>query len=310
MADELSWRLTDRERRQAFTAAVSVASVMLGPLGPLAVWGFDYLYDRRDLIFNTVGTPIRAYTADRSALSLAALSSSIVQPRLPGSTLSRSVPSQSTLTIDTSLTDSARRLGLRNGDPVSVTVTGHRYVQSRSGLVVPTRIGEQVNITVPSGSYSIAAFGSRRASLFSAHDPYSTVAGDNVTAFGPKRLALPLTARAALPSTPASAAVPATSTNSTLAARTCLWCGLPLAPTPLVHLLSCSERPAPTGGAVLDFPVTPRLRQLRANRLPLQQLTFQCDRCDARFPTSPALDEHMQVMHPFITWVRSWLDEW
>jgi len=103
-------RLTDRERRQAFSAVLAVFSTVLGPLGPLAVWGLEYLYDRRDLIFNVAGAPVSAYTADRSALNLTALPNNIVQPWV----------TQSTLSIDTSLTDSARRLGLRGGDPVSL----------------------------------------------------------------------------------------------------------------------------------------------------------------------------------------------
>lgn len=307
MADDLSWQLTDRERRKAFFAAAAALSTVLGPFGPLAVWGLEYLYDRRDLIFNSAGAPVRAYTADRSALNLTALSSAIVQPRL----------AQSTLSIGTSLTDSARKVGLRNGDPVSVTVTGHRYLQSRSGLVVPTRIGERVNVTVPSGGYSVAAFGSRREKLFSVHDPYGTVAGDNITAYGRRQLALPLTARPALASTPAPVAGPAWQKGGALAARTCLWCGLTLASNPLNHALTCTRRPGRTT-AVLSSPQTSSKILPLANRqpprqtslLPPRQTSFQCDRCYQRFATRAGLDEHMRHMHPFITWVRSWLDEW
>lgn len=300
MADELSWQFTPRERRQVFSAAVAAFSTVLGPLGPLAVWGFEYIYDRRDLIFNSAGAPVSAYTADRSALNLTALSNNVVQPRL----------TQSTLSIDTPLTDSARRSGLRSGDPVSVMVTGHRYVQSRSGLVVPTRIGERVNVTVPRGSYSVAAFGSRRESLFSAHDPYSTVAGDNITAQGRRQLTLSLTARSALASTPAPATRPAWSNGGTLAPRTCLWCGLPLTSIPLNHALNCTLRPARTNLVLSNPQITPKSRPLLVNRQPPRQARFQCDRCYALYTTRAGLDEHMRYMHPFINWVRSWLDEW
>jgi hypothetical protein len=69
-----SWQLTDQERRKAVSALVTMASIFLGPWGPLVVWGFDYLYDRRDLIFNAGGAPVLAIASDGSALRLAALS--------------------------------------------------------------------------------------------------------------------------------------------------------------------------------------------------------------------------------------------
>jgi len=46
-----SWRLTERDRRGAWTAAAAVASTFFGPFAPAVMWGFDYVYDRRDLIF-------------------------------------------------------------------------------------------------------------------------------------------------------------------------------------------------------------------------------------------------------------------
>lgn len=293
MATDQSWRLTDRERRQAFSAALAVFSTVLGPLGPLAVWGLEYIYDRRDLIFNVAGAPVSAYTADRSALNLTALSNNIAHSRA----------TQSTLSIDTSLTDAARKLGLRNGDPVSLTVTGHRYIQSRSGMVVPTRIGDRVNITVPSGSYSIAAFGSRQDNLFSTHDPYTSVAGDNITAHGRRQLALPLTPRAALASTSAPAVTPSWPKDGVLRARTCPSCGLAIAANPLNHALTCTRHPAWTNTTLSNRRTTSTIRPPSAKWQPTLQPGFQCGQCYVRYITKAALDNHLRAMHPFITWL-------
>jgi len=66
-----SWRPTGDERRRALSAAVQMASTIVGPLGPLFVWALEYVYDRWDLIFNRFGAPTQAYTADGSSLRLA-----------------------------------------------------------------------------------------------------------------------------------------------------------------------------------------------------------------------------------------------
>jgi len=181
---EPSWKMTDRERKRTGAAlAALLAGAVGGPLlAPFAALFFEYLYDRRDRIFNASGAPLQAYTVDRSALNLNTLSRRIAQPH-------------SVLSIDTSLTGSARKLGLRDGDPVSVMVAGHQYVQSRSGIVVPARIGERINVTVPNGSYSVAALGSSREALFTTRDPYNAVAGNNISLQAAQWLALPLTAR-------------------------------------------------------------------------------------------------------------------
>jgi len=201
MSEQQSWRLTDRERRTAFTAAASAFSVVLGPWGPLAVWCLEFVYDRRDLIFSPSGAPVSAYTAARSPIGLSTLAGGLGAAR-------------STLAIDTSLTPSARGLGLRVGDPVSLAVTGHNYARSGSGLVVPARIGERVTLTVPNGSYSVTAFGSQRDNLFRLHDPYSTVAGDNISAQGYRQIGLPLVARSAPPLRPSTAFRPLTQPTS------------------------------------------------------------------------------------------------
>ena len=162
-----SWRLTERDRRGAWTAAAAVASTFFGPFAPAVMWGFDYLYDRRDLIFGTGGAPAQAVAADGSQVRLSALGQADWRQSTP-------------LTIVINLDASALNLGLKNGDPVSVVVTGHSYVQSRSGLVVPARVGEPVTVGIPRGGYSVAAFGSRQGSQHAARQssPFATRAED------------------------------------------------------------------------------------------------------------------------------------
>jgi hypothetical protein len=276
----LSWQLTDYERRRAYAAAVAVASSFLGPFGPVVMWGFDYLYDRRDLIFNSGGAPVQAIASDGSGLRLAALSQPAARP-------------QATLAINTTLGDSAQRLGLRNGDPVSMLVTGHTFVGARSGLVVPARIGEQAKVTVPAGTYSVTAFGSRQASLFSAKDPYQVAAGNTTLVAGSRQLALPLAARAPLLQTYSRAPEQGTrvdwarfSRNApVLTPRQCPYCGqTPTTASMLAHTLFCPSRPKPP---------------------PPSELPFYCDRCGARFRTRTELGPHVAAQHPLVNWWRS-----
>jgi hypothetical protein len=280
MATGSPWQLTDQERRQAYSALVAMASSLLGPAGPLVTWGFDYLYNRRDLIFNPGGAPMQAIASDGSALRLAALSQPAARP-------------QATLAINTTVDQSARRLGLRNGDPVSMLVTGHTFVGARSGLVVPARIGEQAKVTVPAGSYSVTALGSRQASLFSTKDPYQAAAGNTTLVSGNRQLALSLAARTPLLGTSLRAPVQGISLNGAQASRNallatqrrCLYCGqTPTTASMLAHMLSCPSRPKPPS---------------------LSELPFYCDRCWARFRTSNERDAHFAATHPLVNWWRS-----
>ena len=257
---EQSWGFTDRERRGMYVAAAAAMSTFLGPWGPLAVWAFEFVYDRRDLIFNAAGTPVRAYTADRSPLGL--------------STLAR--PGQSTLSIDTTLTASARRLGLRDGDPVSVSLTGHNYAQAPSGLVIPARLGRPLTVTVPSGDYAVAAFGSRRENLFSRHDPYQTIGGSNVSAQGVRRIALPLNARA----------MPVLAPAARLPIGWCMYCNQPLPANALLHTMVCPSKP----GRITGQLVRPR-----------------CEWCELRFTDERTRRAHMRDAHPVFTWWRDWI---
>lgn len=328
-----SWRLTERERRGAWTAAAAVASTFFGSFAPAVMWGFDYVYDRRDLIFGTGGVPARAVAADGSLVRL--------------SSLGQADRGQSTpLTIVINLDASALNLGLKKGDPVSVVVTGHSYVQSRSGLVVPARVGEPVTVGIPRGSYSVAAFGSRQGSLFAASDPYRAVGGsDTPLLSGRRQLAVPLTARE--PLIRLSARTPRALGNvsaplgnrllSLPAPKTCVRCGQPIdaGTTPLAHVLTCQGRPARTWGnpavgrrAVTRPPVTSlatrgRLSDLRLPTFRCPECSavfysqkalddhraapYKCDRCFQRFATDAALKSHFAIMHPIVKW---WRDFW
>jgi len=181
-----SWRATNNE---LWDLAATISSFIGGPLGPLAVWGLKFVYDRRNLIFSQLGIPIQAYTAQRVPLRLTSLATpNRAAAQAPAGTLSISAP----------LTSAARQLGLRSGDPVSVVLAGHQYVQARSGLVVSTRIGERIEVWVPNGNYTVAAFGGRRDALFATPDPYSTMTGGNILLAGRRQLNLSLTARNAV----------------------------------------------------------------------------------------------------------------
>ncbi len=327
------WRLTEREKRGAWTAAAAVASTFFGPFAPAVMWGFDYVYDRRDLIFGTGGAPAQAVAADGSLVRLSALGQADEQQSTP-------------LTIAINLDASALNLGLKNGDPVSVVVTGHSYVQSRSGLVVPARVGEPVTVGIPRGSYSVAAFGSRQGSLFATSDPYRAVGGSNTLLLsGRRQLAVPLTARE--PLIRLSARTPRTLGNlsaplgnrplSLPAPKTCVKCGQPIdvSTTPLAHVLTCQGRPARTWASpavsrpavtrpVVTGPAPPgTLGNLRLPTFRCPECSavfysqkalddhraapYKCDRCFQRFATSADLNSHFAIMHPIVKW---WRDFW
>ncbi|HVK21489.1 MAG TPA: hypothetical protein VM677_09045 [Actinokineospora sp.] len=260
--DFTSWRTTGTERRRAFMSVVQAASTFAGPFGPLVAWGFEYVYDRRDLIFNRSGTPLRAYTAEGTALGLAALGT-------PG------VLQLGTLSLNPELTQQARSLGLRDGDPVSVVITGHKFVQGRSGLVVPARIGTPLTVSVPRGDYTVSALGSKRDSLFTTGDPYTAMAGADLSVGRTTEATLSLRSRRLiLPATetpgpnahfvnPAFAQLQHLAPNRfvnpkykhefggpiarpTPRSSTCTWCGTALAPADRFrHILTCASRPDP-----------------------------------------------------------------
>jgi hypothetical protein len=223
---ENSWRLTDAERNRGYTYLAEFAAVMvLGAAGPFAVLAARYLYERRNLIFGSSGAPAQAYdSADRA---------------VGWSTLARPAAGSGTLSLRPQLSESARRLGVREGDPVGLVLTGHSYttarsglvVPARSGLVVPARIGQQVEVAVPRGTYSLGAFAGRRDQLFATAQPFAAAAGQNVVVGTRSNLVLPLAANVVRPPLPVMRPpLPVVRPRpqrvvAAPPAATCWWCG-------------------------------------------------------------------------------------
>ncbi|ONI83294.1 hypothetical protein ALI22I_32675 [Saccharothrix sp. ALI-22-I] len=191
--EPINWRPTSREWTEGTTMAVQlVSTLVLGPWGPPVAFLAQYLFTRRALLFDSYGGPAQAVNASGQAVSLPAL---------------RAAPAtrQGVLSLNASLTDSARRQGLRMGDPVGLVVTNHTPTASAGGipggrLVVPARIGERVDVTVPQGTYSLGAFAGQRAVLFSRPDPFTATTGHTAVLGGRRlELGLPLAARPATP---------------------------------------------------------------------------------------------------------------
>jgi hypothetical protein len=283
----LSWQFTQEERQKAVFAAVQTVAAFFGPVGPFLALGVEYVYDRRDLIFNSAGSPIQAFTTQGSAVQL-------------GSLNRRLFPQQVPLQVNAELTAPARQLGLRSGDPVTLVVSDNTGVQARSGLVIPTRIGQPTNLIVPQGTYSVAALGSRRDALFSILDPFNVAGGTTISTAGRQSLQLPLTVRSNRNVTP----VPWTTTlrphqqerqlrtgglqpgqppagwpqagrprpgrpqAAAVPQKQCPWCSQPVGPFEAVHAACLARR------------------------------TNRCFTCSATFATSTALQRHRQIQHP------------
>ncbi|GAB3900649.1 hypothetical protein ACFQ1S_10055 [Kibdelosporangium lantanae] len=180
--DYSSWRWSDAERRSAVSVGIqSVAALVGGPWGLALAFGMEYLYNRRQLIFNSASTPERAYSARGEAVSLGALAQREAAPSV-------------SLYLNPELTAPAQQLGLRSGDPVTLILSDTGATRTGTGLVVPTRVGEQINLVVPRSSYTVAAFGARRDSLFVTPDPFTTIGAATVTPTS-GALQIPLTAR-------------------------------------------------------------------------------------------------------------------
>ncbi|WP_433264249.1 hypothetical protein ACQPZF_34520 [Actinosynnema sp. CS-041913] len=176
------FRPTAEERRQGYTLLAELAaSMVLGPVAPFAVLAARYLYDRRDAIFDRAGVPVQAFDASGESFRLDRFAAA----RAPGN-------ARSVVSVRPGLTASARALGLREGDPVGLVLTGQDFRATRSGLVVPARIGEHVALAVPRGTYSLGAFAGRRDHLFATPHPFTAVDGRMVTLNGHGALDLSL----------------------------------------------------------------------------------------------------------------------
>jgi hypothetical protein len=184
-AEFTSWKLSAEERRRAVFTGIESVAVLLGPWASFAALGLEYLYNRRNLIFNNAGEPLQAFDGGGRALPLSSLAQRPAAPAVP-------------LYLNPELTASARQLGLRSGDPVTLILSDSTTTRSRESLIVPTSVGQPVSLAVPRGTYSLAAFGARRDTLFATPDPFTTIDAHSFSVTGQSALALPLAARQTL----------------------------------------------------------------------------------------------------------------
>jgi len=168
-----------------------------------------------------------------------------------------------------------------------VLVTGHNFVQARSGLVVPARIGEQTKIAVPNGNYSVTAFGGKRESLFATPDPYRVVAGNTTLLNGNRQLALYLVPREpllkAFPQPSITLSLKRPPTNRNVPASSQQRCPL------------C--RQAPSTNLLAYMQVCPSV--------PKPDLWWRCDRCSTSFSNPEHLRGHVAHNHPWVDFWRS-----
>lgn len=253
------WRLTEEERRRGFSTTLQLISGLIGgPIAPLIVWAGEIVYERRHLLFSALTAPRQVLNLEGEGLPLKGISQRVDAASL----IAQFSPKREVISFSPELTKSARAVGLRRGDPVSVVLASRTFTSTRSGLVVPARVGERVQVTVPRGDYSLAAFGSKRASLFSVRDPFTAVGGSNISQGPRQELELPLRGRSSIQAPVPSRTVP------------CLWCHKSVTIEALaIHTrLFCPKRP------------------------PL----IACPNCNATFYFQQALQEHERTQHPFI----------
>ncbi|GLX93539.1 hypothetical protein [Herbidospora sp. NBRC 101105] len=230
-----SWRPTAAERsawtRDAFRAA---AGLIVGPGGFFLYLAGEYFYDRRHLLFGTGGTPQRAMNPEGESIALRGGFANLdAVPLLGGRGQGTQV-----LSITPSLTPSTRAMGLRDGDPVSLALSSRTVSSTRSGLIVPGRIGTTTRVTVPSDDYSVAALGTRASALFTSKDPVigtgtGTVIGSGVVVPGARQVNLPLAGRTPFPSP---------QRPDTLVAPRCPWCGERVTGSAFVAMADCPNR--------------------------------------------------------------------
>ncbi|GAA0404543.1 hypothetical protein Acor_23920 [Acrocarpospora corrugata] len=288
-----SWRPTAVERstwaRDVFRAA---SGLLLGPGGFILYLAGEYVYDRRHLLFDAGGAPMRAMNPEGESIALRGGFTSLdAVPLLGGGGRGTQV-----LSITPSLTASTRAMGLRDGDPVSVALSSRTVSSTRSGLIVPGRIGATTRITVPRDEYSVAALGSLASALFTSKDPVIGAGTGQVVAAGPvlpgfsggalypaaRPVSLPLIGRA-----------PYSNRLATPLALRCPWCGESVTGSSFNALANCPRRPAAIG--------VPRATPATYRPLIARSGT-RCADCD-RWVTYPA--DHS-------LWCRflSFLDEW
>jgi hypothetical protein len=229
MADTGSsrWRLTEKESKDGLIAAVQMASNFVVPgFGPLLVWGASIIFERRRELYNAVFKPFQAINLEGERQELTGIGQYV--NGMPIADLLS--PRRQVISFRADLTKSAREAGLRWGDPVSVVIGNQNFTSTKGGLVVPARIGESVDVTVPQGDYSLAAFGSKRESLFVARNPYTAIGGSNVSQAKRQEVELPLRNWNLI-------LVPKQSPQF------CRWCGQSYSSSVVAHVLICPQSP-------------------------------------------------------------------
>jgi hypothetical protein len=221
-----SWHLTPRERASLVRAVLQGVAAFAGPVGPLVVLAGEYLYDRRDLMFASDSSPIQAMNLQGEALQLRGTRPSIDTSWL----IAQGSPNRDVISLRTELAGSAREAGLRQGDPVSVVLASRSFNTTRSGLIVPTRVGDRVDLVVPRDDYSVTALGGSRRSLFTQRDPFTAVGGSSILTGEARQIDLPLRFRGEAPTSPV------------LPPWRCIWCKTPVFSLEL-HVLTCPQRP-------------------------------------------------------------------
>ncbi|GAA1004162.1 hypothetical protein Aple_086150 [Acrocarpospora pleiomorpha] len=246
-----SWRPTAAERdtwtRDVFRAA---AGLIAGPGGFILYLAGEYLYDRRHLLFETGGAPLRAMNPEGESIALRGGFTSVnAVPLLGGGSQGTRV-----LSVTPSLTASTRAMGLRDGDPVSVALSSRTVSSTRSGLIVPARIGTTTRITVPADDYSVAALGARTSALFTSKDPVigtgtGTVSGLAEPPFQRMRPTpgglwlAPETARQVNVPLIGRTPFPSPRQPNPLTAPRCPWCGQTVTGSVLNAMLTCPKKP-------------------------------------------------------------------
>ncbi|MFG2120680.1 C2H2-type zinc finger protein [Streptomyces sp. NPDC048710] len=223
-----SWRPDEEDSLKWVKGILDALSLLAGPVGPLLVAGGEYLYRRRHLIFGPNGQPLQAVSLTGDPPPVTDGRSAHLEA---AATLGGPGVRQQVLSVVPQLDSPARRSGLRDGDPVSLLLAGRTGPAQSNGLVIPARIGQRLDVTVPSGEYAIAGMGSSRDTLFTARDPVRAAGGLWLPAGNHPTAPLALQARSAL--TPPTGKLPE-----------CRYCHRPVA-DPIGHPIFCPSRSLP-----------------------------------------------------------------
>lgn len=315
-----SWLPDEEDSLMLARQILTGVSMFFGPAGPVLVAAGEFVFRRRHLLFGTNGRPLRAVGlmgGPPPARTAAGLLDATA-------TLGGLGTRKQVLSVVPELDSPARRSGLRNGDPVSLLLAGSTGTVQRNGLVVPARIGQRLDVTVPRGEYTIAGMGASRDTLFTTRDPIRAAGGLRLRAGTHPTASLALQARSAL-APPTSRVTP------------CRWCNRIVSNLHLIthEFLYCPRRPRPyrceTCGEGFDTEGARRMHRYQEHIAPTQarlraeagqascphcgntyflgalhMLTcpsaprpYACATCTATFTTHTELVAHRRQRHPW-----------